>query len=116
MIDGVVRVPIRDWLGGRGISPGRGAVVAFIACRERDIVPCSRDMAIAAIWPSAAGIVIDNAYVSRLLRPGAVAIVVRVPAGCAGIRHEGDIVGMSMAEPAVPAGVGTAGIQGSYNA
>ncbi len=39
VIDGVVRVPIRDWLGGRGISPGRGAVVAFIACRERDIVP-----------------------------------------------------------------------------
>jgi hypothetical protein len=35
----VVRVPIRDWLGSRGISPGSGAVVAFIACRERDVVP-----------------------------------------------------------------------------
>ncbi len=39
VIDGVARVPTRDGLGGRGISPGRGAVVAFIACRERDIVP-----------------------------------------------------------------------------
>ncbi len=38
VIDGVARVPIRDWLGSRGISPGRSAVVAFIACRERDVV------------------------------------------------------------------------------
>ena len=39
VIDSVVRVPTWDWLGSGGISPGRGAVVAFIACRERDIVP-----------------------------------------------------------------------------
>ncbi len=66
-------------------------------------------MAIAATWPSAAGVVIDDAY-------RGMAIIVRVPAGGAGIRHEGGVVGMPMAEPAVPAGVGTAGIQGSYNA
>ena len=73
-------------------------------------------MAIAATWPSATDIVIDSAYISRLLRPGAVAIVVRVPAGGAGIRHKGGVVGMSMAEPAVPAGMGTAGTQRSYDA
>ena len=66
-------------------------------------------MAIAAIRPSAADIVIDNAY-------RGMAIVVRVPAGGAGIRHKGCIVAMTMAEPAVPAGMGTAGIQRSYNA
>ncbi len=73
-------------------------------------------MAIAAFWPSAADIVIDNAYISRLLRPGAVAIVVRVPAGGAGACHEDGVVGVAMAKPAVPAGVGTTGVQGSYNA
>ena len=73
-------------------------------------------MAIAAIWPSAAGIVIDDAYISRLLCPGAVAIVVRVPAGGAGACHEDGVVGVAMADPAVPAGVGTAGIQRGYDA
>ncbi len=66
-------------------------------------------MAIAAIWPSAADIVIDDAY-------RGMTIVVRVPAGGAGACHEGCVVGMAMAEPAVPAGVGTAGTQGSYDA
>ena len=73
-------------------------------------------MAVAAIWPSAAGVVIDNAYISRLLRTGAVAIVVRVPAGGAGACHEDGVVGVAMADPAVHAGMGTAGIQRSYDA
>ncbi len=66
-------------------------------------------MAIAAIRPFATDIVIDNAY-------RGMAIVVRVPAGGAGIRHKGCIVGVAMAESTVPAGVGAAGIQRSYNA
>ena len=66
-------------------------------------------MAIAAIWPFATDIVIDNAY-------GGMAIAIRISAGGAGIRHKGGVVAMPMANPAIPAGVGTAGIHWSYNA
>jgi hypothetical protein len=66
-------------------------------------------MAIAAIWPSAADTVIDSTY-------RGMAIAVRIPAGGAGACHEGGVVGVAMADPAVPAGVGTAGIQRGYDA
>jgi hypothetical protein len=66
-------------------------------------------MAVAAIWPSATDIVIDSAY-------RGMAIAICIPAGGAGACHEDGVVGMTMAEPAVPTGMGTAGIQRGYNA